>query len=336
MSRERIIYIDKLRGLAIFFVVLGHIMESMRLSSNIILDFIYSFHMPLFFFISGFLVNNNINDKKTLFSFMLKKTQTLMIPFFIWIGLFSLYVANSYYDSLFHHSKMGYWFLQTLFELFLLNSCLQYLFSKIKIDKYKNDLFIIILIVMQLFLLMLDNYSNKNINNLLCIHHVNSFWLFFNLGIILNNYKYIHVNILKERNIAIYGIMFIMMMYIQNIHESFILKILIKFVAVLFFYTTFRIYVSSSKYTILSYIGKRSMEIYVLHYFLLRGIDQIWKIIGLNDKYPIVIILLLGLTVSIFIIYINIIVTNFISQNKYYSLFLFGRKNVIIRNCSSL
>ncbi|MGL5964424.1 MAG: acyltransferase family protein [Fusobacteriaceae bacterium] len=53
--------IDSLKGIGIFLVVLGH-------HNNFILrDYIYSFHMPLFFFISGYLhkiENNNLNYLK--------------------------------------------------------------------------------------------------------------------------------------------------------------------------------------------------------------------------------------------------------------------------------
>lgn len=57
MNNNRLEYIDKLRGFAIFLVVLGHIYlpytdEGGR---HPIAEMIYSFHMQLFFFISGYL-----------------------------------------------------------------------------------------------------------------------------------------------------------------------------------------------------------------------------------------------------------------------------------------
>lgn len=70
---KRIDYIDKLRGIAMLLVLIGH-------NDTIITSYIYSFHMPLFFFISGLLHNNEDND----FSKMVKKKfKSLIIPYFI-------------------------------------------------------------------------------------------------------------------------------------------------------------------------------------------------------------------------------------------------------------
>lgn len=55
--KERILYIDNLRAFAIMLVVMGHILQFTFGDSHgfdhPFFKFIYSFHMPLFFFISG-------------------------------------------------------------------------------------------------------------------------------------------------------------------------------------------------------------------------------------------------------------------------------------------
>lgn len=51
----RINYIDRLKGFAILLVVLGHVYEYvMHFSDSEVYTYIYSFHMPLFMFLSGF------------------------------------------------------------------------------------------------------------------------------------------------------------------------------------------------------------------------------------------------------------------------------------------
>lgn len=61
---NRIAWLDALKGFAIFTVVLGHCVTDCLASNTfpkdkemlqIVYDFIYSFHMPLFFLISGYL-----------------------------------------------------------------------------------------------------------------------------------------------------------------------------------------------------------------------------------------------------------------------------------------
>lgn len=51
---QRLEYIDTLRGFAIFLVVLGHVLEHAGLKDGFLFHLIYSFHMPLFICISGF------------------------------------------------------------------------------------------------------------------------------------------------------------------------------------------------------------------------------------------------------------------------------------------
>jgi acyltransferase len=50
----RLNYLDNMKAIGIFFVVLGH---SAWLNPKLF-QFIYSFHMPLFFVISGFLISS--------------------------------------------------------------------------------------------------------------------------------------------------------------------------------------------------------------------------------------------------------------------------------------
>ena len=69
-------WVDSLKGFAIILVVLGHI--SSPLSS-----LIYSFHMPLFFIVSGFFLNPT-NELK---SEIIKSFKRLFKPFFIYLSL---------------------------------------------------------------------------------------------------------------------------------------------------------------------------------------------------------------------------------------------------------
>lgn len=72
----RIKWIDNLKFMGIYLVVLGHLDISQT-----ILNYIYSFHMPLFFFISGYLFN--ISYYKNYFDFLKKKFKIIIIPYFI-------------------------------------------------------------------------------------------------------------------------------------------------------------------------------------------------------------------------------------------------------------
>ena len=56
----RVQYIDAMRGFAIILVVLGHVLgQTFHLDGGGLLGkIIYSFHMPLFFYISGYVAHS--------------------------------------------------------------------------------------------------------------------------------------------------------------------------------------------------------------------------------------------------------------------------------------
>lgn len=73
---KRIEWIDSLKGFGIFCVTLGH-----QGCNFLIEKHIYSFHMFLFFFLSGFLHSNYDGNFKI---FITKKTKALFLPFMFW------------------------------------------------------------------------------------------------------------------------------------------------------------------------------------------------------------------------------------------------------------
>ncbi|MEN6567282.1 MAG: acyltransferase family protein [Veillonellales bacterium] len=78
---DRVEWVDTAKGIGIILVVLGHIWL-MREGYN----YIYSFHMPLFFFLSGYIVNFAKYDG--LRQFIVVKLNGLVIPYF-WFSFFT-------------------------------------------------------------------------------------------------------------------------------------------------------------------------------------------------------------------------------------------------------
>lgn len=72
---KRIEYIDIAKGIGILLVVLGH--NDFEVISVFVQRLIYSFHMPLFFFLSGYFLNTAI----PFFEFIKKRSNTLLKPF---------------------------------------------------------------------------------------------------------------------------------------------------------------------------------------------------------------------------------------------------------------
>ena len=87
---KRIDWIDRLRGIAFFFVVLGHVYTPEPVNA-----YIYSFHMPLFFFISGLTLNADKLIKTPMKQIFMNNLKRLIIPY-LWLNfmMFPLWVLT--------------------------------------------------------------------------------------------------------------------------------------------------------------------------------------------------------------------------------------------------
>ena len=85
----RITEIDVAKGLGILLTIIGHTTLWETPSHN----FVYSFHMPLFFFLSGLVMNSNLKSSK-------KECKKLLASYLIWSLLFSLFDIYTHSSSL--------------------------------------------------------------------------------------------------------------------------------------------------------------------------------------------------------------------------------------------
>lgn len=78
---QRFTYIDQLKGFAMILVVAGHVMEFCLYNKeySFLHDIIYSFHMPLFAFLSG-LVFTTLFDYKQVAIKIAKQSCRLLVP----------------------------------------------------------------------------------------------------------------------------------------------------------------------------------------------------------------------------------------------------------------
>lgn len=156
MVKQRIEYLDYVRGVAILLVVLGH-MYSVEDPIRVL---IYSFHMPLFFIISGFFANKDSG----LLELIKKKFKTLMIPYFAFGGVIMIimYVTNGYDNELavyIQHFISGVgrdalWFLLCLFLIEIIFNIVM----KLKYTTLQTVVFLILFIIG-----LYGEYINHNI-----------------------------------------------------------------------------------------------------------------------------------------------------------------------------
>lgn len=116
----RIEYIDVARAIAMIFVILGHI----NFANSSIKVWVYSFHMPVFFIISGMVIRSRDEYKgKDFLTDIYKSFLNLMVPYFLWAMIYCkltpsnlLYVFYGSYDALTRADTLtSLWFLPVMF-----------------------------------------------------------------------------------------------------------------------------------------------------------------------------------------------------------------------------
>mgnify|MGYP002860725837 CR=1 FL=1 len=91
LVKKRIDYFDMAKGAGMLLVLIGHLQgdEIFKLSPYIlpVCEWIFSFHMPLFFIVSGMLINYKGDADKDLKGLIKKRFKGIMIPY-LWFSLF--------------------------------------------------------------------------------------------------------------------------------------------------------------------------------------------------------------------------------------------------------
>lgn len=160
MNNTRIKWLDNVRGIAIFLVVIGHVFTRIGNTGieRLLQITIYSFHMPLFFFLSGYVFK--VKDDK-LTHLISCKAKRLLIPMLIYylvyaiffiikllLGMVSLELSLSLVLNTFFMTSNSffnnYWFLPVLF-------CTQIIFEVIYRCVHDKSTQLVIFLVIVLF-----------------------------------------------------------------------------------------------------------------------------------------------------------------------------------------
>lgn len=141
MADKKITYISLLQIIGPLFVVLGHIANNGFISSEsawwiFSKDWIYIFHMPLFFMVSGYLLSyKGYLRNRTYGQFMIGKVKRLLVPYLIinslvWLAMLAWQIIQGNVSLTITEILLGFikprtnaltylWFLFALFLIFL-------------------------------------------------------------------------------------------------------------------------------------------------------------------------------------------------------------------------
>lgn len=147
---ERLHYVDIIKGIGIILVVLGHTYRG-----NVVQNWLYSFHMPLFFFISGWLLNIEKIIQINIRSFVVKKVRSLLLPYVLFYILTYLYwLLIERHFRTFNQGPL--WFLISLFVAEIATRLIAPVLVKIK---FKATGTLIVLILLLIIIGKLGNES---------------------------------------------------------------------------------------------------------------------------------------------------------------------------------
>lgn len=274
MTDDRTHWIDNAKAIGIILVVYGHVARGL-VSSNIeaptpyykLLDqVIYSFHMPLFFFLSGLFFIQTL-DKKGAGKLVLSKVDTILYPYVVWsliqggTEVFLSQHANgsvtiSNVLALWWQPRAQFWFLYALFFVFAFASLTYWAFST-----RRHLLIFGVSVALYLYPPPLTHYIIPNF----IVGHL----VFFCLGIVFNT----HFRIAKFSSLtllvlitAVFAIaqwLFHAVFEFQSIDRNPALLALT--IISILFVVTLGAYLAKKDLTFLAYIGASSMAIYLMH-----------------------------------------------------------------------
>lgn len=282
MAKERIQYIDAMRGFTMILVVYSHIcifcFKEYMMAFN---DVLFLLRMPCFFMISGWLFYKatRIWDKATIQQVIHNKFMVQIVPTFIFLAL---HERLNFFHQL-GAFKGGYWFTFALFFYFVI-----YILSTLALRrcKYQNGWMLLVTLVVSVAAYWYDiNYHSLS-------HQIGwgsdvlgflgfvtwRYYLFFFLGTVTKKY-FDEFQRLTDRLVVMIPVIAIFVLIAILPRDEALLSAYTRFAmsgicGMVMVFTFFRKF--SSWFTkehllgrCLQYVGTRTLDIYLLHFFFL-------------------------------------------------------------------
>ena len=243
----RNINIDLIKGLLIILVITGHILKG-SLSDSIVRNTIYSFHMPLFIGISGYLFNINKIKSYNLITIIKKYLFRVIVPWAIAVFVYII-IREKPQDLLKFINSIGKSFLFPFYHLwyvpgFLAYVVLTWLMNKIKLSERSC---VIIALFISITFKILASYPQiyedfENIKKFIkFINHTFRlyFYIFFIIGVYFREKIWKNINIYEIITLCILFIISFYLFYYPNkifslfhfyVFNIFLLQIIIRLV----------------------------------------------------------------------------------------------------------
>ena len=275
-NKQRINYLDVLKCLGILLVIEGHVthfgmgIDTYDTVSGLML---YTFNMPIFFFVSGFLAyksNNLLSEtEKTIW----QKFLYLVIPALVFFFYIKLKGHENPLD-LFTKGIGGYWFTVTLWECF----SLYYIIAVLPLRERVKDIPLIgVGLLGVVFLSLKGDWGPK----LLDLNRLTKYFQFFAMGLLAKKYNGAYEWTMRNeviKTIALLG--FFALLFTVNypiwpkpvfhLMRDVVLRYLGTYIVISYFFNHAEFFNHDTKLNrLILDIGKKSLAIYLLQYLFL-------------------------------------------------------------------
>lgn len=348
MEKKRIEFIDALRGVTMLLVVYAHILLYTYGGRYAVNPYHFNnvlalFRMPLFFFVSGFILYKigYLWNLRNSFGFLRKKFMVQVVPTVVFGSLYAVFFLPEPEEVIWDHFKGGYWFTLALFEFFFVYTVQRLVFYYCRIPSWLRDM-ILALGAVGLYVLSVPEFEQSlNMSedgiNLFGVYHFR-YYIYFLFGVFVKKY-YARFLQMLDNGYAMGCIIltfFLAMLYVKHngFFEDVFLNELYRFVTAMCGLTVvFAFFRKNEAYVtlqtplgkVLQYVGTRTLDIYLLHYFFLpRGMKEMGDFFSTHRGPSVE--FFLSLLFASAVIAICLLVSNIIRLSPVLGHYLFGVK----------
>lgn len=332
----RISYIDALRGFTICLVVFGHVNSSIGMPpyDSVLGYFFSTFRMPMFFFISGFVTYKTLSMWNTDFflDIIAKKARVQLVPMFVFLIAYTFFTIGSF-PKFWIGGFDKYWFTLVLFEMLIIYFVVSYLGCLLH-----KDLLWIMVGISLFGIFALSSLSREwTLYKVLCLENFFKYIQFFTLGLFCRKYQSRFLEIVQNNYFK--GVMISLFIWcffviinrnlIQNaIAFHFLRDILVRYLGLM---TVFSIFASFDQYfssdsfvpRIMRNVGKRTLDVYLIHYFFVPDLSFAYSFFNLNNQ--LLLQFLLIFSISVIIVCICMVISRCIRTSDILAYWLLGK-----------
>lgn len=275
---KRLAYIDALKCLGILLVVSGHVqLFGMKIEAydSVSTLMLYSFNMPLFFFVSGYLAfKENAVGKIGELKKIRNKFVFWVIPAIVFYCFFKFQEQGGGIFNFLSDGLGEYWFTFTLFEMFLV----YYIANWVSMSKW---VLVGILAILSIAGVGYLSLFSQNEIAFLDFNHLAKYFQFFSLGVFAKMFteqydKLMRNEYLKAFTVIGFFVLLIALFQVEmpevvfHFFRDIVLRYLGLSVVISFFYCNQEVFNKESRLNkLILKIGRNSLAIYLLQYFFM-------------------------------------------------------------------